>query len=73
MACNFLLLSLIIPKKGDVKQQHMGFEMSLNSIKDNMQKGTQIEVNLPTLAYFLIILYVFVFFFVGNLGFSGTV
>ena len=62
MACNFLLLSLIIPKKGDVKQQHMGFEMSLNSIKDNMQKGTQIEVNLPTLAYFLIILYVFVFF-----------
>ena len=44
------------PKKGDVKQQHMGFEMSQNSMKDNMQKGLQIEVNLPTLAYFLIIL-----------------
>ena len=56
MACNFLLMSLIIPKKGDIKQQHMGFEMSQNSIKDNMQKGLQIEVNLPTLAYFLIIL-----------------
>ena len=49
-------MSLIIPKKGDIKQQHMGFEMSQNSMKDNMQKGLQIEVNLPTLAYFLIIL-----------------
>ena len=48
-------MSLIIPKKGDIKQ-HTSFEMSQNSIKDNMQKGLQIEVNLPTLAYFLIIL-----------------
>ena len=37
----------------------MGYEISINSIKENMQKGSQIEVNSTILTNFLIISFVF--------------
>ena len=57
-----MLPSLILPKKDDVDHQTMGFEMSENSMWDSIQKGSQIEVNSTTQAFFFTFFYRFASF-----------